>query len=801
MAKGYMGISLDAFGNFSSALDGTKNGGPGKRAGAIAVRGPGDGKGLTDYVYQTGVTASDAPYNAGFLGFTQRFPSPSSINYRKIKIILKPGSSLGASIGYKITVVMTKGGTTQTNVTLINEFDYPFAAPAQLKFGLAASTGAITNYHEIRNLSIDVTNTTSLLSPVLTPDLGTICQGEPVFLDVLSNDISNNSNGIMNRSSIDLNTSVAGIQTTYQDPGKGLYEVLSNGLVSFTPSNGFVGLSTINYSAGDSYGVTATSPSTITVSVGLQAAPDLTISNPVAVCFPQTVNITDPVYKIETTPGATYSYFQNLTDANSNVSNINAAAGSINQSGTYFIRASLSGCATIKPIVVTVSKTPTVSAAGPDQNFCSSTGGQSLTLLSNNPDVGVGTWAKVSGPSGGTINYPNASTTPLMNLPTGVHVYRWTITNGVCAASTDDIQVNVGIPSAAGAAQIFANQTTATLQGNDPSPATGVWTQTAGPSANINSINNPSSVVTGLVPGNSYTFQWRIVNGPCNSSSSVTVNDVLNTIANAGPDRVLANVNQVALEGNAAGAGNTGLWTIISSPPGSLATIESPSSSTSNLTGINAVGVYTLQWTMTNGTFSNSDQVNFIITTILPVRLISFTAHEVNRRVTLEWQTENESDNQRFEIERSVDGNSFIKIGEVDGSGTTSTQRSYSYPDDLSSQLFGKVYYRLKQIDYSGAFTYSRIVAIDLSETEQMTAYPNPFAKTLNIRIYSARAGNAILNFYNAGGQLLLRKTVKLAAGQNSFDFSDLEKIARGVITVKMEKNGKVYSMSVVKSE
>ena len=188
MAKGYLGISIDGFGNFSSPTDGNKIGGPGQKRGSIAIRGPGNGATSSDYVYQTGVVASDAPYNAGFMGFTQRYPLSSSANYRKIEIILTPGSSLGSTTGYTITVKMIKGGSTPTSVTLINNYDYPFAAPAQLKFGLAGSTGSLYNYQEIRNMTITATNTSVLLAPLLLPDVATICSG-PVHLDPAANDV------------------------------------------------------------------------------------------------------------------------------------------------------------------------------------------------------------------------------------------------------------------------------------------------------------------------------------------------------------------------------------------------------------------------------------------------------------------------------------------------------------------------------------------------------------------------------------------------------------------------------------
>lgn len=102
MAKGYIGIGIDEFGNFSNPNDGAKNGGPGAAKGAVVIRGPGDGKTATDYVYQTGLITGNAPYNASITGFNQRYTDPANANYRAIKIILTPGSTLGANLGLKL---------------------------------------------------------------------------------------------------------------------------------------------------------------------------------------------------------------------------------------------------------------------------------------------------------------------------------------------------------------------------------------------------------------------------------------------------------------------------------------------------------------------------------------------------------------------------------------------------------------------------------------------------------------------------------------------------------------------------
>ncbi len=524
LAKGYIGISIDAFGNFSSASDGGKNGGPGQQRGSVAIRGPGNGKAITDYVYQTGVIASDPAYNVGFAAFTQRYADPLNSNYRRIKIIMTPGSSLGATIGYKVTVIMYKGGATLTPVTLINNFDYPFAAPAKLQFGLAASTGSITNYHEVRNMTIDVTNNGSLLAASAANDVGAaVCQGQQALIDVTANDVSANTGGAINKLTIDLDPLTSGKQSIYADPLKGSYAADSNGIVTFTPVPGFTGSSTINYTVADNYGMVS-NPASVTVTASTNTGPNLTISNPPAVCFPALVDITNAAWKTSTSPGASYSYFTNLADANNATNNINLLANLITVPGNYYVRASLNGCATVKPITVDINLVPTTANAGTDQSFCSSTGAQTSTLLSVNPDIGIGTWLQLSGPSGVTITYPAAATSPITFTQQGVYTFRWIVASGACPLSIDDVDVSVGNTTAnAGPDQSLAGVSSVTLAGNVAGVGAGKWTLASSPlgsTVTINQPNNAASTVQVNRTGD-YTFRWTMTNGSCSNNDLV----------------------------------------------------------------------------------------------------------------------------------------------------------------------------------------------------------------------------------------------------------------------------------------
>jgi hypothetical protein len=99
----------------------------------------------------------------------------------------------------------------------------------------------------------------------------------------------------------------------------------------------------------------------------------------------------------------------------------------------------------------------------------------------------------------------------------------------------------------------------------------------------------------------------------------------------------------------------------------------------------------------------------------LPVELLEFKATLVNNIVELNWTTVTEINNEKFEIERSINGTDFTKIGEKQGANNSTSTNHYKYSDEYlpNSDI---VYYRLKQIDFDGKFEYSKIVSVFLNQ-------------------------------------------------------------------------------------
>lgn len=110
----------------------------------------------------------------------------------------------------------------------------------------------------------------------------------------------------------------------------------------------------------------------------------------------------------------------------------------------------------------------------------------------------------------------------------------------------------------------------------------------------------------------------------------------------------------------------------------------------------------------------------------LPVSWLSFKAGKVDDDVQLEWRTASETNSNYFEIERSNDGLSFKGIGVIEAAGNSNTIQTYSFTD--SDPLAGINYYRLRQVDYDGSFSYSAIAYVKFSQVQHLAAWPNPTA-------------------------------------------------------------------------
>lgn len=142
----------------------------------------------------------------------------------------------------------------------------------------------------------------------------------------------------------------------------------------------------------------------------------------------------------------------------------------------------------------------------------------------------------------------------------------------------------------------------------------------------------------------------------------------------------------------------------------------------------------------------------------LPVHFFDFTANNSGKKVILQWKTGNELDNLGFEIQRAADGLNWSKLNFVPAKTTAVNTKQYTWDDILP--LAGKAYYRLKQIDNSGRFAYSKVVLVDRNHLAvTMLAYPNPAREKVQVA-FGSEISNGRLQLYNSSGHLVLEKLI-----------------------------------------
>jgi len=163
---------------------------------------------------------------------------------------------------------------------------------------------------------------------------------------------------------------------------------------------------------------------------------------------------------------------------------------------------------------------------------------------------------------------------------------------------------------------------------------------------------------------------------------------------------------------------------------------------------------------------------------IIPVELTSFIGSTVNGNVLLNWKTATEMNNSGFEIQRSSDRMSFSKVAFVSGYGTTTESQNYSYTDNFVTN--GKYYYRLKQIDFNGAFAYSDIIEVNVAapiEFALQQNYPNPFNPSTLISYSIPQNSFVTLKVYDVLGNevaTLVNQTQSAGKYDVRFDASSL---------------------------
>ena len=176
---------------------------------------------------------------------------------------------------------------------------------------------------------------------------------------------------------------------------------------------------------------------------------------------------------------------------------------------------------------------------------------------------------------------------------------------------------------------------------------------------------------------------------------------------------------------------------------------------------------------------------------VVPVEFATFSATSVGADVQLNWSTASETNNKGFFVERKSTSGEFASVGFIDGSGTTTLVKEYSFID--KGVGVGTYTYRLKQVDFDGTSDYSKAVEVDVVAPNTFALnqnFPNPFNPSTKISFSLATDAKVTLSVYNVLGQevaTLVNGT--MSAGVHSVDF-DASSLVSGLYIAKITATG-----------
>jgi hypothetical protein len=321
------------------------------------------------------------------------------------------------------------------------------------------------------------------------------------------------------------------------------------------------------------------------------------------------------------------------------------------------------------------------------------------------------------------------------------------------------------------------------IRSSNPSILSAFSSQTLRP-VNCSPTIGPSNLIFSNITQNSATLSWTRGNG-ANCILIGRFGSAVNTLPQNGRSYL----------GNAAfGMGDTlgnGNFVLYVGPINSI-----------NISLLSQLSNYHFAVIEFNGNNSSADYLNnqalYGNMNTLPVAWLLFNGNKLNNNnVQLNWATAQEINNQYFGLERKIGKQSNWKeIAKIKGSGNSFTTKNYQYLDLINEEdkTDEALFYRIKQVDFDGLFSYSKTIqlSIEVSETASLVITPNPFVSTINLH----NGLNQIIAYkiYKLTGELV--QAEKVNATQFSIDGSIL---LQGVYIIEVQTNSTKIHRKIIK--
>ncbi len=186
----------------------------------------------------------------------------------------------------------------------------------------------------------------------------------------------------------------------------------------------------------------------------------------------------------------------------------------------------------------------------------------------------------------------------------------------------------------------------------------------------------------------------------------------------------------------------------------------------------------------------------------LPVKGLKInTVEESATGARLLFSTEAEYNTAMMETQKSTDGITWTTIHQQPAAGNSDRYKAYSSNDHETSS--NGVYYRIRQTDIDGTFTYSAVVSFKGSGKtgDNMTAYPNPFSSKLSVNIMSTENDSYLITLYNAAGAQIQQIRLAARKGTNIAEFNGTQ-LHNGMylITAVNSDGSRKFSQKLIKN-
>ena len=192
---------------------------------------------------------------------------------------------------------------------------------------------------------------------------------------------------------------------------------------------------------------------------------------------------------------------------------------------------------------------------------------------------------------------------------------------------------------------------------------------------------------------------------------------------------------------------------------------------------------------------NNSGTRSFYVkTSSLPVQVLNFDAKERKTDIYIYWSSINELNCDRYVVEKSLDGINFDDLESIKATGNNSNNTNKYSVIDLNPSL-GLNYYRLKQIDFDGKSTYSKVVSIAMENRDEIMISPNPFIDYFIINSYFYNDNNTI-ELINSEGKVLY--SYKTTRGFNRLKINTTD-LPKGMFYCKVNNGKNIKTYKVLK--